>query len=311
MMKKNRSEATAAWRILTTAVFLWMYSFSWIVAQPADHYVCRGKLACGVPNAEKLGWRVGVQSYTFHRFSLFEAIDMTAALGLHYIEGVAGIGMKLSPESDVTFGPDMPQEWQEKLKQKLAETGVKLVSYYYWMDGSGKDFDKMVAFAKEWNLMLVSDPRRAPQGKPMDYYEQRLKDSGVTMVLTNHPKDAAYWNPDYVLEDVNGRSSYLGGSVDIGHYMRGGFQPLPIVERFGRAGRMYHFHLRDVDSKGTDVALGEGEADIRGILSELYRRGEKPLIMLEYERDFENPMIELVPSVIYLNKVCGDLLNGR
>ena len=43
-------------------------------------------LATGAPNAEKLGWRLGCQAWTFRLFPLFEAIDKTAALGLHYME---------------------------------------------------------------------------------------------------------------------------------------------------------------------------------------------------------------------------------
>ena len=40
----------------------------------------------GAPNAEKLGWRLGCQAYSFRLFTFFEAIDKTASLGLKYIE---------------------------------------------------------------------------------------------------------------------------------------------------------------------------------------------------------------------------------
>jgi hypothetical protein len=36
--------------------------------------------------AEKLGWRLGVQAWTFRDRTAFEAIDTAAALGLRYIE---------------------------------------------------------------------------------------------------------------------------------------------------------------------------------------------------------------------------------
>ena len=49
-------------------------------------------LANGAPNAEKLGWRLGCQAWSFKQFTFFEAIDKTASLGLHYIE--AGPGQK-------------------------------------------------------------------------------------------------------------------------------------------------------------------------------------------------------------------------
>ncbi len=38
-------------------------------------------------SAEKLGWRLGCQAYTFNRYTFFEAIDKTHGLGLRYIEG--------------------------------------------------------------------------------------------------------------------------------------------------------------------------------------------------------------------------------
>ncbi len=275
-------------------------------------YTCYGKLTNGVPNAEKMGWKVGIQAYTFNRFSFFEAIDMTAALGLNYIEGVAG--MRLTPESDVKFGHGLSQDWKDKLKQKLNDANIEHVSYYQWMDGSGNGFEDIVKFAKELNLTIVTDPKRAPEGKPIDFYEQILKKHGVTMVFTNHPKPIAYWNPEFSLEDTKGRSQYLGASVDVGHFMRGGFAPLLIVKSFIDAGRMYHFHFRDVSNlgaDGVDVPLGQGQGQIREILTELYKGGIEPIIVLEYEHDFYNQMIDLIPSINYINEVCGELLKNN
>src|ERR1700693_611241 len=39
----------------------------------------------GTDSADKLGWELAVHSYTFRKFSIFESIDKTAALGLHYM----------------------------------------------------------------------------------------------------------------------------------------------------------------------------------------------------------------------------------
>ncbi|NDV81597.1 sugar phosphate isomerase/epimerase [Bacteroides sp. 51] len=273
-------------------------------------YTCYGKLANGVPNAQKLGWKVGIQAYTFHKFTFFEAIDMTAALGLNYIEGVAG--MPLCPGSDVKFGHGMPQEWKDKLKQKLQEAGIENVSYFQWMNGSGDEFEDIAKFAKEMNLMIVTDPKRVPVGgKSPEFYDEICKKYGVTLVFTNHRKPIAYWNPEFALEDTKGRSKYIGASVDIGHYMRDEFDPLPIVKKFVEAGRMYHFHMRDVSERtkdGYDVPLGEGQGKIREIFQVLYDNDVKPIIMMEYEKDFYNHMLELIPSVNYINKVCGEML---
>ena len=49
------------------------------------------ELANGAPNAEKIGWRLGVEAYTFKLFTFYEAIDKTASLGLRYIEGSSAL----------------------------------------------------------------------------------------------------------------------------------------------------------------------------------------------------------------------------
>ena len=231
-------------------------------------YTMYGKVANGVPNAAKLGWKVGIQAVTFQKFTLFETIDMTAALGLNYVEGVAGL--RLCPESDVKFGHGLSQEWKDKLKRKLEDAGIELVSYFQWMDGSGKGFEDIAKFAKELNLTIVTDPKRTTNGGVSpEYYDEICKKYGVTLVFTNHPKPISYWNPEFALEDTEGRSEYTGASVDIGHYVRDGFEPLPIVKDFIKAHRMYHFHFRDVDAlgkEGRDVALGEGKGQIKEII---------------------------------------------
>src|SRR5687767_15071986 len=77
------------------------------------------KLAEGVPNAEKLGWRVGVQAFTFHRFTLSDAIDMTASLGLKYIETFSGHRISKDEPHGIYSGSG-PQ-FRDKLKSKLAQ----------------------------------------------------------------------------------------------------------------------------------------------------------------------------------------------
>ena len=63
------------------------------------------ELAKGAPNAEKLGWRLGCQAYSFNRFTFFEAVDKTASLGLHCIEAFPG--QRISKNLPAVMGVDM------------------------------------------------------------------------------------------------------------------------------------------------------------------------------------------------------------
>lgn len=285
-----------------------------LVPKEETGYTCYGKLTQGVPHADALGWKVGIQSYTFHKFSLFEAIDMTAALGLNYIE--ATIWMRLYPGKEDRLGIGMSAGNKAKLKQKLAESGIKAVSLYQRLDGK-KDpegAERTFRFCKEMGFMLVTDPERVPTGNgSMDFYESLCKKYDVTMVLTNHPKrhNSPYWNPEDVLEDCKGRDKRIGASVDLGHFMRDGYAPLDIVKKYIEAGRMYHFHFRDVDavnSGGKDVPVGEGAGQTQEIIRQLRLHDIRPVMVLEYERDFYNQMLYLIPSLNTLNKWCGEKL---
>lgn len=296
-----------------------MNTGSMLQAQPASlnankivqpYYKCWGLLTEGCPNAEKLGWKVGVQYHTFNKHTVFEAIELTRALGLHYIE--LNLEAKICAESDETIGVGMSQEIKDKLKKKLAENGVRCETAYCWMDGSGNGFEDLVKLCKEMGWMIVTDPIRTDRGgKPVDFYEEILNKYGVKMVFTNHPKKAAYWNPDFTVEDTKDRGENIGASIDVGHYMRDGFDAYEICKRYIEIGKLRHFHMRDVtllEKRGLDVPLGTGKGRIPEIFRTLNDNQVKPVMILEYEHDFDNPMPYLIKSVNYINDFCATLL---
>jgi len=283
-----------------------------IVQPPYNSY---GRLADGCSNAELLGWKVGVQFYTFNKYTFFEGIDLTRALGLHYIE--ANMGARITADSDQRISANMPQEWKDKIRRKLVESGVECLSFYCGMNGSGEGFEDIVKFAKEMGWMIVTDPKRADNGgKPVSFYEEILDKYGVKMVFTNHPKDggAAYWNPDYTVADTQGYGKNIGASIDIGHYMRGGFDTYEIARRYIGIDKLYHFHMRDVSERGPhglDVPCGTGQARVGEIFNMMNDTQVKPLIMLEYEHDFDNPLPYLIQSVNYINQLCGEIVKAN
>ncbi|MGN0221027.1 MAG: family 16 glycoside hydrolase [Prevotella sp.] len=290
------------------------------VAEPQfQAYNSYGQLAYGTPTAERLGWKVGMQAYDLKRMMTFtEAIDMSAALGLKSIEGV---GMRLSPETQETFGPNMSNEWKERIRRKLADAGVTLSSYYRRI--SARDAEKTIQFCKEMNMMLVTDPQRIPNSGTkdnptpgsIDHYEALCKKYQVRMVLTNHPEAdrSPYYDPDVVLADLNGRYPLLGASIDFGHFMRDGRDPLEIARKYVAAGRMHHFHFRDVeglrpDSK--DCIVGQGAAHIPEILQLLVEKDVKPIVAFEYERDMYNPLVDIIPSVMAFERILHQSVNN-
>ena len=82
----------------------------------------------GAPHAEGAGWYLGLQAFSLHRLTFFEAVDAAESLGLHYIEAIPF--QKLSKEQpDVLTNHTTTPEVRDSMRKKLAEARVRLISY--------------------------------------------------------------------------------------------------------------------------------------------------------------------------------------
>jgi sugar phosphate isomerase/epimerase len=256
----------------------------------------RGK---GAPHADKLGWRLGCQAWTFNNVTFYEAMDNTAALGLHYIEAFPG--QKLSPDKpDQGVGPQLSAEARKEIKKRLADKGLKLVNF-----GVGPYDKQAFEFAKDMGIeTLVSEP-------PFDAFDaidKLCEEYGINLALHDHPRPSRYWSPDIVLKACKGHSKRIGACCDTGHWMRSDINPVEALKKL--EGRIISFHLKDLNEYGPkahDVPWGTGRGDIKGMLTEVKRQGVKPVFSVEYEYPFGKSMPELVECVAYFDKVAAEL----
>jgi len=260
----------------------------------------------GAPNAEKIGWRLGCQAYSFNRFTFFEAIDKNQSLGLKWIEAYPG--QKLSPEkTDVTFDHNAPPEIREEVKAKLKKAGVRLVNYgVVGLPNDEAECRKVFDFAKDMGIeTIVSEP----PAEAFDLVDKLCQEYGINMAIHNHPEPSKYWNPDKVLEVCKGRSKRIGACADTGHWMRSGVDPLEALKKL--EGRIISFHFKDLNEFGNkkahDVPWGTGAGDVKGWLEEIKRQGIKAVFSVEYEHNWENSVPEIAECVAYFDKVAEEL----
>ena len=261
--------------------------------------------APGAPHAEKIGWRLGCQAWSFNSFTLYQAIDKTASLGLHAIEG--NDALVLSKERPTSrLNPSLPANLRKEVKAKLADSGVKMVSYgvcplYKEMAASRQMFD----FAKDMGIRtLVSEP---PEDA-FDTLDKLCEEYGINVSIHDHPKPSHYWNPDTVLKVCQGRSKRIGACCDTGHWMRSGLVPVECLKKL--EGRIISFHFKDLDRTGGelhDVPWGTGKCDTKGMLTEVYRQKIKPIFMIEYEYHWGNSLPEMAQCVAFFDKVAAEL----
>jgi sugar phosphate isomerase/epimerase len=262
--------------------------------------------AKGAPNAEKLGWRLGMQAWTFHEASLSDAIDATASLGLHYIEAIPGqkLGGGLP---DAAFGEGMSADARTALKKKLSDSGVKLVNY--GVCSLSKDVGqsrKVFEFAKDMGIeTLVAEPSE----DAFEALDKLCQEFSINVAIHNHPKPSMYWNPDTVLKVCKGRSNRIGACADTGHWPRSGLNPIECIKKL--EGRIISFHFKDLNKLAPDahdVPWGTGVCDVKGMLAEIRRQRIKAVFSMEYEYNWGKAMPELAQCVAYFDKVAADLL---
>ncbi len=250
-------------------------------------------------------WRLGMQAYSFNKFTFYEAIDKTKALGMRYIEGYPG--QSLSKEKpDIKADHNMSPEIRKEVLAKLRESGVKLINYgVVGLPNNEAECRKVFDFAKDMGIeTIVSEP---PEDA-FDLIDKLCKEYQINVAIHNHPKPSHYWDPDTVLKVCQGRSPRIGACADTGHWMRSGVNPLEALRKL--KGRIVSLHFKDLNKVGEgahDVIWGTGAGDARALLAELARQDFKGVFSIEYEYNWLNSMPEIAGCVAFFRKVAAEL----
>lgn len=262
-------------------------------------------MAQGAPNAEKLGWRLGCQAWSFNSFTFFEAVDKTASLGLKYIEAFPG--QALSPDhKDIKFDQNMSDEAMKMAKDKLNAAGVKVVNYgVVGLPPKEEEARKVFEFAKKMGIeTIVSEPTASEFGM----LDKLTAEYGINVALHNHPKPSLYWSYENVLKNCEGHSKQIGSCADTGHWPRSGINSLEALKKL--EGRIISLHFKDVNEMGKDahdVPWGTGVCDAKAMLTELKRQGFKGVFSIEYEYNMENSLPEIAKCVEFFDKTAAEL----
>jgi len=264
-----------------------------------------GEEAGKTPAADRLGWRLAVQAWSFNRYTFYEAVEKTASLGLRYIEAYPG--QRLSKEKpDARFDHNMSEELRREVKKKLAAAGVTLVNYgVVGLSNNEAECRKVFEFAKAMGIeTIVSEP-------PTDAFpllEKLCNEYGINVAIHNHPKPSRYWNPDTVLAACKGCGPRVGACADTGHWVRSGIDPVEALKKL--EGRIVSFHFKDLNKRGKgahDVPWGTGQGDVQGMLAELHRQGLRAVFSIEYEHDWDRSLPAMAHCVEFFNQVAEEL----
>jgi len=259
------------------------------------------------PNMEKLGWKMGVQLYTYRRYPFLEAMAKIAALGIRHVEICYFLGYdKARPK--LKMNEDLPPDVRKELKGKLAERGMSLSAFYAKLGADANKARKIFEFCKEMGTgVIVAEP----PVNALEMIDKLCQEYNVSVGIHNHPekKGYTYWRPEGVLAACKGRSKRIGACCDTGHWVRSGLDPVACLKKM--EGRIIGFHLKDAaemgNRKAKDTILGQGKANYRQVLRELKRQGYKGLTTIEYEEDTPALQDDMVKNVAFVESVAKEL----
>jgi sugar phosphate isomerase/epimerase len=269
--------------------------------------------------ADQLGWTLAIHSYTFQKFSILEAIDKTAAIGVKHMSISGSVNL---PDADGKFTKSstirMTTNDVAAITVRMKAKGIDPVFVNMGVVKPGIDeaeSRKIFEGAKRLGItVLVAEPET--HGKPeelgpvMDVVEKLAKEYNIKVAIHNHPGPKNfYWNPDTVAAAVKGRSPLLGACADVGHWVRSGLDPVECLKKL--EGRVITLHFKDLNVAGPkahDVPWGTGISNAKGILAELQRQKFKGAICIEYEYNWDNSSPEIAQSVKWFNDTCAELV---
>jgi sugar phosphate isomerase/epimerase len=253
-----------------------------------------------IPEEYKIGgFFIGCQAYTFNRYTVFEAIEKTAAAGGRVIEFFPG--QKLSKdEPNVALDQNASPETIKKVQDKLAEHRLKAVNF--GVVGIPKDeagARKLFEFAKAMGLRAVT----TESVDAIDTIEKMVKEYDIMVGFHDHPRqpnkpDYKMWDPNYVLSVVKDRDSRIGSCADTGHWVRSNLKPVDCLRIL--KGRIISSHLKDLNQMGHaghDLPFGTGVSDIPGILEELKKQHFTGNISIEYEYNWEHSVPDVAQCI--------------
>lgn len=245
--------------------------------------------------AEKIGWLLSAQTYSFRAFSFTETLDRMQKLGLKYAEVYFGQKLGGNLNGNMDYKMDVATRLQVL---KLAESkGIKLIACGVVVCENAKEWDLLFDFVKAMGIKVITCEPKLDQ---FNYIEKLAVNNNIDIAIHNHPKPSTYWNPDVLVDVLKNKNSHFGSCADVGHWKRMGIDPVEALKKLD--GRIKSLHLKDIEKNtpdSHDTVWGSGVCNMSAILKELKRQNFKGVISIEYEFNMKNPDPDMQKCIDY------------
>ena len=242
-------------------------------------------------------WKIGIQMWTFRKFSFAEALDKVDSAGIKNIE--AFFGQPLGAGLKDSFGLRMSDESRAKLKQMLQSKGISIVAMGVISPDGRAEWKKAFDLAKEFGLSYITaEPIKTQWG----IVDSLAGVYGIKVAIHDHAKPNIYWSPDSVLAAIAGHPN-IGSCADVGHWARSGLNPVDCLKKL--EGHIFGVHLKDIvkfnEAEAGDTIVSKGVIDFPPIFQELKRQGFSGMFSIEHESNWYHSLPDVIETVKYYN----------
>ncbi|HUS03544.1 MAG TPA: sugar phosphate isomerase/epimerase [Chitinophagaceae bacterium] len=245
---------------------------------------------------EWMGFKMGIASYTFRKFSLEQTIKALQRLNLHYIS-----------IKDFHLALTSTTAERKAAIQKCKEAGITPLSCgNITMQNDENEIRKIFEYAKDCDLPTIVC---SPHPDSMAILDKMVKEYDIKLAIHNHgPEDKRFPSPYDVYKAVEGFDKRIGLCIDVGHTARAKVNPAEAIIKC--KDRLYDLHIKDINSteaNGATIEAGRGVIDLPSILKSLHKIKYNHLVSLEFEGQADDPLPAVAESIGYIKGVlAGD-----
>lgn len=234
------------------------------------------------------GFKVGIASYTFRKFSLDDTIKALQRLNLHYISIK---DFHLSLNSTTTE--------RQAAMAKLKAAGITPMSCgNITLENNEQNIRQAFNYAKDCGMpTIVCSPH--PDSFPI--LDKMVKEYDIRIAIHNHgPEDKRFPSPYDAMKAVEKYDSRIGLCIDVGHTARAKVNPAEAILKCRK--RLYDLHFKDINStepNGTTTEAGRGVLDLQTIIHSLRKIRYDRLVSIEFEGSENDPLPAVAETVGY------------
>lgn len=233
--------------------------------------------------AAKTKLRLGVQLYSFRKFSIDDALKHSKELGFEQVEFYSGM-----------LPTNATSETISEVTQKVKANGLTISAHgVNKLTKNAEANRKLFEFAKALGIRTLTVD---PDPDSFDNVNALVKEFDIRVGIHNHGPKHRYNKAVDVLKAIEGRDERIGACADLGHFIRSGERPADVIRLL--KGRLYGVHLKDfaeMQDKSEGVILGKGHlncAEVFDALNQVCFPADGAL-SLEYEEHPDNPIEDI------------------